>query len=216
MKKPTFMFGLALSVVVLGTAGCALFSKSDVVRVRYFSPEVVRPRLTGAASSPAPGAPAQGDGVAVRLGRVSSGANLRERIAYREDAYELGYYDDWRWTERPETFVRRALDRTLFGAHGFRRVLVGSAPTLDVEVIAFDDLRLGTSRAARVQLTMILFEDTGVLFDDTITVDRAASADKPKIEDVVAAMAVALDIASEQVAARVGAALGKHRAAATK
>jgi hypothetical protein len=97
-----------------------------------------------------------------------------------------------------------------------RRVLAGSAPTLDVEVIAFDDLRLGTSRAARVQLKMILFEDTGVLFDDTITVDRAVSADKPKIEDVVAAMAVALDSASEQVAARVGAALGKHRPAATK
>jgi cholesterol transport system auxiliary component len=218
MKKPTFMFGLALSVAVFGTAGCALLSKSDVVKTRYFSPEVVRPGLAGAdaASGPAPGPPAQSNAVAVRLGRVSSGPNLRERIAYRDDAYELGYYDDWRWTERPETFVRRALGRTLFEAHGLRRVLGGSAPTLEVEVLAFDDLRLGTSRAARVQLKVILFEDTGVVFEDTITVDRPAPADKPKIEDVVAAMTVALDIASEQVAARVGTELGRRRAAATK
>jgi ABC-type uncharacterized transport system auxiliary subunit len=206
MKKPAFMFGLALlaSAAVLGTAGCALLSKSDVVNIRYFSPEVVKPRL---------GAPAQSDAVVVRLGRVSSGPNLRERIAYRDAAYELGYYDDWRWTERPETFVRRALGRALFEAHGFRRVLGGSAPTLEVEVISFDDLRLPTGRAARVQLKVILFEDAGVVFEDTITVDRPVTANDPKIEDVVAAIAVALDIVSEQVAVRVGTELGKRRAA---
>jgi cholesterol transport system auxiliary component len=217
MKKPSFVFGLALfaSVVVLGATGCALLSKSDVVRVRYFSPEVMEPRVAGVDAGGA-GASAQNDAIAVRLGRVYSGPNLRERIAYRDDAYELGYYDDWRWTERPETFVRRALGRSLFEVQRFRRVLGGAAPTLEVEVVAFDDLRLGTSRAARVQLKVILFEDAGVVFEDTVAVDRAAPADKPKIEDVVAAMAVALDAASQQVAVRVGTELGKRRPVTTK
>lgn len=200
---------LLASVAVAGTSGCALTSKADVVNIRYFSPEVVKPRLTGADGA-APNAPSRNTAVEVRLGRVSSGPNLRERIAYRDAAYELGYYDDWRWTERPETFVRRELGRTLYEAHGFHRVLGGSAPSLDVEVIAFDDLRLPSGRAARVQLKVILFEDAGVVFEDTITVDRPVSAATPKIEDVVAAMASALDVASEQVAARVGSELGKR------
>jgi cholesterol transport system auxiliary component len=217
MKKHTYGLWpvMLATVAVLGTSGCALTSKADVVNIRYFSPEVVRPRLTAAdaASATAPDAPAPNGAIEVRLGRVSSGPNLRERIAYRDAAYELGYYDDWRWTERPETFVRRELGRSLFEAHGFRRVLGGSAPTLEIEVIAFDDLRLPTGRAARVQLKVILFEDTGVLLEDTITVDRPVTAEKPKIEDVVAAMAVALDQASEQVALRVGNKLGQRRAA---
>jgi Na+-translocating ferredoxin:NAD+ oxidoreductase RnfC subunit len=55
-----------------------------------------------------------------------------------------------------------------------------------------------------------------VVFEDTVAVDRAAPADKPKIEDVVAAMAVALDAASQQVAVRVGTELGKRRPVTTK
>jgi cholesterol transport system auxiliary component len=218
MKKHTLTAGLLLlaSVALLGTAGCALTSKADVVTIRYFSPEVVKPRLTGAdaSSGAAPAAPSPNHAIDVRMGRVSSGPNLRERIAYRDAAYELGYYDDWRWTERPETFVRRELGRSLFEAHGFHRVLGGSAPTLEVEVIAFDDLRLPSGRAARVQLKVILFEDSGVVFEDTVTVDRPVTADKPKIEDVVAAIAAALDLAAEQVATRVGSELGRRRGAA--
>jgi cholesterol transport system auxiliary component len=219
MKKHMFTLGLALLALAatLGTAGCALTSKADIVAIRYFSPEVVKPRLTGAdaASATAPAAPAPNNALEVRMGRISSGPNLRERIAYRGAAYELGYYDEWRWTERPETFVRRELGRSLFEAHGFRRSLGGTAPTLDVEVIAFDDLRLASGRAARVQLKVILFEDSGVVFEDTITVDRLVTAADPKIEDVVAAMAGALDIAAEQVATRVGSELGKRRAGHT-
>ncbi|HSO31328.1 MAG TPA: ABC-type transport auxiliary lipoprotein family protein [Labilithrix sp.] len=213
MKKHDSMIAVALlaAAALAGTAGCALTSKADVVNIRYFSPEVVKPRLTGADASTAPAAPAPHDALEVRLGRVSSGSNLRERIAYRDAAYELGYYDDLRWTERPETFVRRELGRTLFEEHGFRRVLGGSAPSLEVEVIAFDDLRLPSGRAARVQLKVILFEDSGVVYEDTFTVDRAVAGDKPKIEDVVAAMSSALDLACEQVATRTSAELAKRR-----
>lgn len=213
MKKHDSMIAVALlaAAALAGTAGCALTSKADVVNIRYFSPEVVKPRLTGADASTAPAAPAPHDALEVRLGRVSSGSNLRERIAYRDAAYELGYYDDLRWTERPETFVRRELGRTLFEEHGLRRVLGGAAPSLEVEVIAFDDLRLPSGRAARVQLKVILFEDSGVVYEDTFTVDRPVAGDKPKIEDVVAAMSSALDLACEQVATRTSAELAKRR-----
>lgn len=207
-------FGAVLAMAV-GSAGCALTSKADVVNIRYFSPEVVKPKLTGADASTgpaAPGAPGRNNALEVRLGRVSSGSNLRERIAYRDAAYELGYYEDSRWTERPETFVRRELGRTLYEEHGLRRVFGGAAATLDVEVIAFDDLRLSTGRAARVQLKVILSDDSGVVYEETMTVDRPVTTTKPTIEDMVAAMAGALDTAAEQVTVKVEQALAKRRA----
>ena len=193
--------------IALSASGCALTSKAEVVDVRYFSPEQIEPRLkhenSGVVSAAAvPERPLEG-----RLGRVTSGPNLRERIAYRDNAYELGYYEDLRWTERPETYVRRELGRSLFEQRGLRRVLSGAAPTLDIEVIAFDDLRLKTGRAARVQLRVILYEDTGVIFEDTLTMDRQVMGEKPKIEDVIAAMATALGAMTDEVALRVQKAL---------
>jgi cholesterol transport system auxiliary component len=213
MKHPasTLACGAFVAWLVAGGGGCALTSKANVVDIRYFSPEQVKPRLTGADASRAQALPPPNAALDVRLGRVSSGTNLRERIAFRGAAYELGYYANWRWTERPEAFVRRELGRKLFEEHGLRRVFGGAAPTLDVEVIAFDDLRLESGRAARVQLNVILGADDGVLWEDTITVDRPVSVEKPKIEDVVAAMASALDEASEDVAVTVQSLLARRR-----
>ena len=205
--------GAMLAAGALLASGCALTTKADVVDVRYFSPEHVKAHLTGGDLSASPGSPAPG-AFDVRLGRVSSGSNLRERIAFRDAAYELGYYEDWRWTERPETFVRRELGRAMFEEHGMHRVFNAVAPTVDIEVIAFDELRLKNGRAARVQLKAMLSDDSGVLWEDTLTVDRPVTTDNPKIEDVVAAMAGALDAAAEQVTAKVQATLAARRAAA--
>ncbi len=216
MKYTNLLGIIAVTATLAATAGCALTSKADVVNIRYYSPEVVKPKLTGADASSgggaAPAAPAPNNALEVRLGRISSGSNLRERIAYRDAAYELGYYEDSRWTERPETFVRRELGRTLYEEHGLRRVFGGASPTLDIEVIAFDDLRLSTGRAARVQLKVILSDDAGVMYEDTLTVDRPVTVAKPKMEDVVAAMAVALDTVAEHVTAKVERALAARRA----
>lgn len=191
---------------------CALLSKSELVEVRYFSPERADSKPVAESQWVEPRKSAPDGPLEVRLGRVSSGSNLRERIAYRNATFELGYYEDLRWVEHPETFVRRELGRALFEVRGLRRVLTGAAPTLEVEVTAFDDLRLNTARAARVQLKIILYEDNGVIFENTLTVDRPVAGEKPKIEDVVAAMAIALDSASEQVALRVEKALVARRA----
>jgi cholesterol transport system auxiliary component len=202
------------ALLVASTSGCALTSKADIVEIRYFSPETIKPHLNGGDASTAPPPPAPNGALDLRLGRISSGSNLRERIAFRDAAYELGFYEELRWTERPETYVRRELGRTLFEEHGMHRVFNGMAPTVDVEVIAFDDLRLKTGRAARVQLKAMLSDATGVLWEDTLTVDRPVTTEKPKIEDVVAAMASALDAAAEQVTMKVQAALVARRASA--
>lgn len=193
------------------SSGCALLSKSELVEVRYFSPEHIHLGPPNGRTKAAPLVSAPERPIELRFGRVSSGSNLRERIAYRNAAFELGYYEDLRWVERPETYIRRELGRSLFERHGFRRVLKGASPTLDVEVTAFDDLRLNATRAARVQLKLILHEDSGVILETTLTVDRPIAGEHPKIEDVVAAMAVALDAAAEQVALEVEKALVARR-----
>ena len=192
---------LTLSTVALGTNGCALTSKADLVEIRYFSPEHAKRDENGLGASSA--APRSQSPLYVRLGRVASGPSLRERIVYRNTAYELGYYDDFRWTERPENYVRRELGRSLFEVHGIHRVINGAAPTLDIEVIAFDDVRMGLNRVARVQLKAMLYDDDGVLFEDTLTTDSPITGEKPKFETVVAAMANALDTMADRVSVHV-------------
>jgi ABC-type uncharacterized transport system auxiliary subunit len=179
-----------------------LTSKADLVGVRYFSPEQVSAPDDGqrpTAANPRP--------LALKLGRVSSGPNLRERIAYRDNAYELGYYDDLRWTERPETFVRRELARALFETGKFRRVINGVAPVLDVELIGFEDVREETNRKVRIQLKLMLYQDNEVLLEQTLTIDQPVSGKKPQIEAVVSAMATALEATALQVVTRVERAL---------
>jgi len=188
---------------LLGSNACALLSKADLVEIRYFSPERVQAGIKNAVST---GALQQGD-LRLRLGRVASSSSLRERIAYRNAAYERGYYEELRWTDRPEIYVRRALGRSLFETHGLHRVLSGASPTLETEVLAFDDMRLSTGRSVRIQLRVVLFDDAGVIFENTLTVDRPVAGDEPRIEDVVAAMADALDAASEEVSLMVREAL---------
>ncbi len=192
--------------LAIAVSACALTSKAEVVDVRYFSPERIDPHRSNEVPTLATGTDPN-RALQVRLGRVSSGPNLRERIAYRNTEYELGYYEDLRWTERPETYVRREIGRSLFEVRGMHRVISGAAPTLDIEVIAFDDLRLTSGRAARVQLRVILYEDAGVIFEDTLTLDRPVLGDNPKIEGVIAAMSAALDAAAAQVALKVQSAL---------
>jgi cholesterol transport system auxiliary component len=120
-------------------------------------------------------------------------------------------YDDKRWTERPEVYVRRALARTLFGEHGIRRTLTGQAPALEVEVLSFEELR-GRPPTARIQLRILLHDHRAALLEQTITVDRAALPGDESFDAFVHAMAQALDAAAEQVVKEVERAL-RSRAA---
>lgn len=187
---------LVIAGLVLATGGCSLLSRGSVLPVRYFSPE------PPAARQPSP-AETQGPRVAVRLGRVRGAAYLGQRIAHRESEYEVGFYDDREWTERPEAYVRRALARKLFEERGFERATGGAAPTLEVEVFGFDEVRMAGAHVARVKLRYRLEGDDTVLDEQTIAIDRPVSGEG--FDAFVAAMSAALDEATNRIADRLAA-----------
>jgi cholesterol transport system auxiliary component len=178
--------------------GCALLSKQEPLVPRYFTPE---PRVPAEATI-APAAVAETR--QLRLGSVSGGAQLRGRIMYRNSAHELVYYDDLRWTEPPEIYLKRALARALFAEHGLSRVVSGSAPTLDVELVAFEEIRT-PHQAGRVQVIMTLDDDRVGMLQQTITVEQEVRADAgaPGADAIVDALARALQSCVAQLVERV-------------
>src|SRR5687768_10772490 len=94
-------------VVALLCASCALTNKSESVFFRYYTLDRVAPA--------APVTPnASTHKLQLRLGRVSSASYLKDKIAFREAGNEIGFYDQLRWTEKPDTFLYRAMSRALF------------------------------------------------------------------------------------------------------
>jgi cholesterol transport system auxiliary component len=196
----------ALLLVALAAQGCALTSKGEPLVPRYFSPTL----------PPAPdAAPSTESPVELRLGRVEPAAHLEERIAYRVGEIELGYFDDRRWTEPPEQLVRRALERELFESQAFRRVISGSAPTLDVAVLSFEELRQ-EPRRARLSLLVTLHDERRALLERSFTFEAplAAGASSDEGRALAQAMAVALGHVTREVAERVSAELQRARLAA--
>lgn len=194
---------LTRAVMVLTLAGCALTSKSDPVVLRYFTPEQGMPSDAKGATPPAlaPTPP-------LRLGSVKAATHLKERIAFRDSAFELGYYDELRWTERPEAYVRRALMRGLFENRAARPEIIGIVPTLDVELSAFEELRT-PRRAAHVVIAWTLYDGQGVMLQRTLAVERPMDSEAPTADGraVATAMAEALQEAVAAVATEVSVAL---------
>jgi cholesterol transport system auxiliary component len=119
----------------------------------------------------APPAPA---GLQLRLGRVEGWTHLRERMVTRNAAREFSYAEDRRWTERPEVYLRRALARTLFEERGVVEALSGRAVTLEVELIAFEEVE--QPHQARLQALLLLRDDHHSLLQETITVEQPVQA----------------------------------------
>jgi cholesterol transport system auxiliary component len=192
-------------------AGCALTSKSDPWTTRYFSPEAA----AGSESAPAP-ADSGSLRLRLRLGRVSAGKHLRERIAFRSSEHELGYYDDRRWTEQPDVYLRRALAAALFERRGIRRVVSGGSPTLEVELVAFEEIR-GEEPRARLRAVVILHDQRSGGLEKTIAVERAVpqvdGGEQP--EAVAQALAETLRVAVEQISTLVVTELSAAPPAAT-
>jgi cholesterol transport system auxiliary component len=201
---------LAALAAVLSASSCAFASKGEPLTPRYFSPVLAaepsppeaRP---AAAAAPAPAA------LELRLGNIEPAAHLEERIAYRISDSELAYYDDRRWTEPPEQFVRRALEHELFESQAFRRVISGAAPTLDVEVLSFEELRQGPPRA-RLSLRVTVRDDRRALLERTLSIDGPLEPgpDADRGSALARAMAGALGRASRDVAERVAAELRRR------
>ena len=204
-------YSISISVVALVAAslaagGCALFSKSELVQVRYFSPEESGARQ---ARHEQPSPIACSGQIALRLGRISAPEHLEERLVYRSSPNEFGYYQNQRWTDRPEEYLRRALSRELFEVRGLARVVSGAAPTLDVELTAFEEVR-GPIPKARLALTFVLHDEKSVQIERSLTIDRDI-ADRDA-QSFVRALSSALAGAVERVTGDVVRELERQRA----
>jgi uncharacterized lipoprotein YmbA len=165
MNQSHYVGPLGLLALLL-LPGCALTNKAQSNFPRYFSPAL--PHVAPLA---------QRSGVELRLGRVSAGAHLREKMAYRSSTYEVGFYDDLLWTEKPAEYLRRALSQVLFEEQGLRSIVSGAAPVLDVELVSFEELRV-PQPAALVRLTFVLRNERTVLLEQTLTVERPLAPGK--------------------------------------
>jgi cholesterol transport system auxiliary component len=187
------MRAVSICVSLFLLEACALTSKAVPVDVRYFSPEHVEAR----------GAVREGSAPLerLRLGRITSSANLRRRIVRRESAVELGAYETLRWTENPEEYVQRSLMRALFDERRFEQAVAGRALTLDVNLISFEEARRADRPIGRVRVQYRLHDEQLVLKSGVVTVERpAASAEN---EAVVVAIGSAMDAASVQLVSEI-------------
>ena len=196
---------LAVTVVLL-CQSCALFSKGDVPVRRFYDP------MTAELSAP-PGSPVRSN-AELRLGRVTSGESIDERVIFRKSPNEIGFYDDRAWTERPEVYLRRELSRALFEDRGLRASEHAGGPTLEVELVGFEEVK-APSHVGRVTIAMQLSDAKGLALQQTISVDKpvAQTASQKEGGAVAQAMGEALHAAVEEVAGRVLADLDRQHTA---
>ena len=192
---------VALTLVSGLVAGCALTSKGPTRDPRIFRPALETGSLPDSAAftAPKPGGPA------LRIGRIKGSADLREDMAYRVSEVEVGFYEDRRWAERPEQYVRRALVRALFERDGLGQIVGGNGPTLDVEVIGFEEVR-GAAPQARVVLEYALHDEWTVIIARTIVVEKPIAGAGGPVDPsaFVTAISAALREAVDRVAVDVG------------
>jgi ABC-type uncharacterized transport system auxiliary subunit len=183
---------IAAAAVLALAPACALLTKADPVVPRYFSPDAVTTKHVG------PVAPA---GLELRLGRVNAESYMRDRIVRRDSTYEVVYYDDCLWTEKPEAYVRRALSRAIFDERGVREVRSGVATTLQVDVLAFEEI-VKPEHVGRVELAYVLYDDRVVLLSRSVAVERPIAPAKgdAAAAALVGALAGAMSAAVDAVA----------------
>jgi cholesterol transport system auxiliary component len=186
---------LSLCIALLFTLpGCgALLSKAEPMEVRYFAPSL----------EPSAGEPASEPALALRLGRIEASDHLRERIAFRISEHEVGYHEGLRWTEQPESYFRRALGRQLFENHRFEHVVAGIAPTLEAELVAFEDLR--ERNAVRVEARVLVHDGRRVFLERSMRVEESREGDDPAV--IAAALSRALQKCVAQITNEVAQAL---------
>jgi cholesterol transport system auxiliary component len=104
--------------------------------------------------------------------------------------------------------LRRALERELFEQQGLQRIVTGGGPTLDVELVAFEELR-GKPTRARVTLRFSLHDERRSLLERSIDVERevAARAGSDEAARLAQTLSTTLGDAVAAVAQQVGAEL---------
>lgn len=195
---------LLFSVTCAVLSGCALLGKSDTHVPRYFTPEYESAVVSPAAKL----------SVRLHLGQIVALSHLRERMVSRSIGPEVIFSEEERWTEPPEVYLRRALARALFVEKGVVQVVSGPAPTLDVELIAFEQLE--QPARVRLQALVVLHDERIGLLEETVTVERPVvlgpKADVPLA--VVGALSLALQEGVTQISDKVLAKLSTLETAA--
>ncbi|MDB4969041.1 MAG: uncharacterized protein JWN44_4730 [Myxococcales bacterium] len=197
-------------VALVGCAGCALTSKSDPVMLRYFTPAGVPESTRTVATT----ADLGGRGLELRIGRVNAASNIKDRIAFRDDSHEIGYYEELRWSEKPESYLRRAIGRALFEDAGVRELVGRPGATLEVELASFEELR-APRHVARVEVTWLLRDEQSVQLQRSFIVERPIASVKSdrRADAVASALAAALAEAVRNIAGGVVSEMARQSAA---
>jgi ABC-type uncharacterized transport system auxiliary subunit len=194
----------ALAVLL---AGCSILSKSKPVEIRYYAPELM-PVQTASSESRVERAACGAMPIAMRarlrLGRIRGSAHLRERIAFRESPVKIGLYYARRWTEDPEIYIERATRRVLFESGTMEQAIGGTERTLDIDVLAFEEIRGAPSRA-RIELAYRLHDDRTIYASGSFTVERIARAND--FDAFVTTMGATIDATAEHLGDVVAAAI---------
>jgi ABC-type uncharacterized transport system auxiliary subunit len=185
-----------LAVLVSLCGGC-LFH--DAPPPRYYAP----PSALERADDPAP-VPSR-SARPLRVRHVHAAAYLTEQIVWRTSDVEYGLYEQRRWTDFPSRYLQRTLVQALDRTADVRRVATGAVPTLDVELVAFDEVLTPTHEAAVAAVATLRAADQAAIFDRTFAARRPIPDDTPSA--VARAMGAALDEVVEQIASEVGAQL---------
>lgn len=188
----------ACALIAVVSSACALTSRSDPMQIRYFT-------LEEAASTPhrVSGAARAHPDLELRLGRIASSGDLSDELAVRTGDNELTYRDDQRWTEKPEQYLRRGLERALFQERGVTRAYSGPVPTLDVELIELAEIQ-GTQPKARVRAIAHLHDERRGLCDETFSVEQPIQTNsETEPGQAVAALSRALHRTVSDLADRV-------------
>lgn len=211
------------AIVACLLAGCALTRNAPPLEVRYLTPPEVdatpavradvprgRASIVAIVTSFWPlrevdATPPRGR---VRTGKVAGSAHLRYRLVRRSSPTEVTLIDALRWTEAPEVYVRRSLRHALFVVQPIDQAVDAGAPTLDVEVIAFEDVVTPRARSGRVRLAYRLQDEEAVLASGVVMIDRPVTGQG--VPAAVAAIGEAMHAATAEVAVRVARVVCAH------
>ncbi|MGH7785237.1 MAG: ABC-type transport auxiliary lipoprotein family protein [Candidatus Binatia bacterium] len=189
------MRAACLASLALLCAGC-LFNNAPAPR--YYAPPsalINGDPPVASAGDPAP--------QPVRVRRVRSAAYLGEQMAWRVSPVERGLYEQRRWTEAPTRYLERTVARAIDQTPGLRRVESGRVPTLDLELVSFDE-ELAPVHSATVEIAAALHgADGGMIFERVFAVSRPVGGSAP--DATARAMGDALDGVALQIAAQVAA-----------
>lgn len=201
MRSGRLLSKLVSAAAGVALSGCALLGKNEPSPRRYFTPESAAPG-SGLVIAQA-GAPPRGDGLRLRLGRISAWSHLRERMVVRTSARELSYSENHRWTERPDLYLHRALAHALFEERGLTQVISGSGPVLEVELVAFEETQ--NPRRALLQALVVLHDEHTAQLEETVTIEEplAPAKDADQAVAVVEALSRTLHLAVARISDHV-------------